>query len=132
MSIEYAIIVKNKTRLETLVERFNTKNQAKFYIERLGGNFNEYEIEHNNFHTALSVVQRRLSTLIKSKIVERGFLPSFLFNENQVIIVIGQDGLVANTAKYVNGIPIIAINPDAERYDGFFFFFYPGKFMPAV
>ncbi len=27
MNIEYAIIVKNKTRLETLVERFNTKSQ---------------------------------------------------------------------------------------------------------
>ena len=34
MRIEYAIIVKNKTRLETLIERFNTKEQAKFYIER--------------------------------------------------------------------------------------------------
>ena len=34
MSIEYAIIVKNKTRLEALIERFNTKAQAKFYIER--------------------------------------------------------------------------------------------------
>jgi len=30
MSIEYAIIVKNKTRLESLIERFNTKAQAKF------------------------------------------------------------------------------------------------------
>jgi hypothetical protein len=38
MSIDYAIIIKNKTRLETLVERFNTKQQAKFYIERQGGN----------------------------------------------------------------------------------------------
>jgi hypothetical protein len=30
MSVEYAIIIKNKTRLETLIERFNTKAQAKF------------------------------------------------------------------------------------------------------
>ena len=39
MNIEYAIIVKNKTRLEFLIERFNTKAQAKFYIEKQGGNF---------------------------------------------------------------------------------------------
>ena len=51
MNYEYAIIVKNKTRLETLIERFNTKAQAKFYIERLGGNFNEYEIEDEIFKT---------------------------------------------------------------------------------
>jgi len=26
MSVEYGIIIKNKTRLESLIERFNTKN----------------------------------------------------------------------------------------------------------
>jgi NAD kinase len=132
MSIEYAIIVKNKTRLEALVERFNTKAQAKFYIERSGGDFEDYEIEHQNFHSSLSVVQARLSKVIKNKIVERGFLPSFLFNEHQVVIVIGQDGLVANTAKYVNNVPIIAVNPDNSRYDGFLLPFNPDNFLGAV
>lgn len=132
MRIEYAIIVKNKTRLETLIERFNTKEQAKFYIERSGGNFVDYEIEHRNFHNSLSIVQRQLSKIVKNKIIERNFLPSFLFNENQIIIVIGQDGLVANTAKYVNEIPIIAVNPDMERYDGFLLPFNPHNFIIAV
>ena len=132
MRIEYAIIVKNKTRLETLIERFNTKEQAKFYIERSGGNFVDYEIEHKNFHHSLSLVQRQLSKIVKNKIIERNFLPSFLFNENQVIIVIGQDGLVANTAKYVNEIPIIAVNPDIERYDGILLPFNPHNFILAV
>jgi NAD kinase len=132
MSIEYAIIVKNKTRLETLIERFNTKAQAKFYIERLGGNFDDYETEHSTFHNSLSIVQRHLSKIIKNKIVERSFLPSFLFNENQIVIVIGQDGLVANTAKYVNEIPIIAVNPDKDRYDGFLLPFNPTNFIVGV
>ena len=132
MNIEYAIIIKNKTRLETLIERFNTKAQAKFYIERSGGNFDDYEIEHQNFHTSLSLVQRHLSKVIKNKIVERNFLPSFLFNKNHVVIVIGQDGLVANTAKYVNGIPIVAVNPDIQRYDGFLLPFNPDNFIVAI
>ncbi|MBP6660060.1 MAG: NAD(+)/NADH kinase [Chitinophagales bacterium] len=132
MSIEYAIIVKNKTRLETLINRFNTKAQAKFYIEHAGGNFDDYEIENENFHQSLSLVQRQLSTVLKNKIVERTFLPSFLFNKNQVVIVIGQDGLVANTAKYVNEIPIVAINPDAERYDGVLLPFIPTNFINAI
>ena len=51
MSVDYAIIVKNKTRLESLIERFNTKAQAKFYIERLGGNFEDYVTEHSTFET---------------------------------------------------------------------------------
>lgn len=132
MKIEYAIVIKNKTRLETLIERFNTKEQARFYIERSGGNFKDYETEHENFYTSLSLVQRTLSKSIKNKIVDRNFVPSYLFNHNQVIIVIGQDGLVANVAKYANNIPIIAINPDKERYDGILLPFDPQNFLPAI
>jgi NAD kinase len=132
MSIEYAILVKKKTRLETLIERFNTQAQTQFYIERSGGNFDDYQQEHEQFHQSLAQVQRQLSTVLKNKIVEQNFLPSFLFNQNQVVIVIGQDGLVANTAKYVNGIPIIAINPDVARYDGVLLPFNSDNFIGAV
>jgi NAD kinase len=132
MSVEYAIIIKNKTRLETLIERFNTKAQAKFYIERSGGDFKDYEKEHEIFHQSLSVVQRNLSSVIKNKIVERSFLPSFIFNEKQVVVTVGQDGLVANTAKYVQQIPIIAVNPDQERFDGVLLPFSPDNFLAAI
>ena len=132
MSVEYAIIIKNKTRLETLIERFNTKAQAKFYIERSGGDFNDYEKEHEIFHHSLSTVQRNLSTVLKNKIVERSFLPSFIFNEKQVIVTVGQDGLVANTAKYVKQIPIVAVNPDKERFDGILLPFHSDNFLAAI
>jgi len=118
MKFEYAIIVKNKTRLESLIERFNTKAQAKFYIERLGGNFEDYEVEHETFQKSLTTLQAQLSKQIKNKTVERAYLPSFIFSEKNLIIVIGQDGLVANTAKYSKNCPIIAVNPDKNRYDG--------------
>ena len=132
MSIEYAIIVKNKTRLESLVERFNTKAQAKFYIESLGGNFDDYELEHEIFHTSLNTLQTQLSGVVKNKTVERIYLPSFLFSEKNMIVVIGQDGLVANTAKYANGCPIIAVNPDKERYDGVLLPFDTTDFLGGV
>lgn len=118
MSVEYAIIVKNKTRLEALIERFNTKAQAKFYIESLGGDFQDYELEHDTFTHSLTSLQTQLSKVIKHKIVDRTYVPSFIFSEKNVIVVIGQDGLVANTAKYSKGIPIVAVNPDKKRYDG--------------
>ncbi len=132
MSVEYAIIVKNKTRLETLIERFNTKAQAKFYIERLGGNFEDYEAEHDTFHYSLNSLQTQLSKVIKHKVVERVFMPSFIFSENNVIVVIGQDGLVANTAKYSKGLPIIAVNPDKNRYDGVLLPFDTENFIGGV
>ncbi len=132
MSIDYAIIVKNKTRLEQLIERFNTKAQARFYIERSGGNFLDYEKEHEVFQHSLSLVQRNLSGVIKNKIVDRIFLPSYIFNDRQVIITVGQDGLVANTAKYVKAIPIVAINPDTDRYDGVLLPFSADNFVNAI
>jgi len=132
MGVEYAIIVKNKTRLESLIERFNTKAQAKFYIERLGGNFEDYEAEHEMFHISLTSLQTRLSKVIKYKLLDRSFMPSFIFSEKNVIIVIGQDGLVANTAKYSKGIPIVAVNPDQGRYDGVLLPFDSGDFIGGV
>ena len=132
MSVEYAIIIKNKTRLETLIERFNTKAQAKFYIERSGGDFSDYEKEHEIFQSSLSTIQRNLSTILKNKIVERSFLPSFIFNDKQVVVTVGQDGLVANTAKYVKQIPIVAVNPDPERFDGILLPFNSTNFLVAI
>ncbi len=132
MSIEYAIIVKNKTRLETLIEQFNTKAQARFYIERLGGNFEDYVLEHDTFHKSLDNIQAQLSGTLKNKVVERTFLPNYIFNEKNVIVVVGQDGLVANTAKYSKGIPMIAVNPDKLRYDGILLPFDSSNFIYGI
>ncbi len=118
MAIENAIIIISKTRLESLIERFNTRSQAKFYIEHNGGDFREYEVEHKIFHHSLDKVQRIISKRLRSKIVERKYLPNFIFSDKDIAVVIGQDGLVANTAKYAKGLPILAINPDLERIDG--------------
>lgn len=132
MNIDYAIIVKNNTRLETLIERFNTKAQAKFYIERQGGQFSDYEMEHEMFHESLHTLQVELTRHIKNKTIERKYLPSYLFAPNNIIVVIGQDGLVANTAKYSKGCPIVAVNPDKHRYDGVLLPFDTHDFMDGV
>lgn len=132
MSIEYAIIVKNKTRLEALIERFNTRAQAKFYIERLGGNFLDYEMEDEAFHNSLNSLQSQLSKVIKHKVVDRTYLPSYIFSEKNMIVVIGQDGLVANTAKYSQERPIVAVNPDKQRYDGILLPFDTTNFIAGV
>jgi NAD kinase len=132
MSIEYAIIVKNKTRLESLIERFNTKAQAKFYIESLGGSFDDYESEHEVFQSSLISLQTQLSKVVKNKTVERVYLPSFIFSDKNLIVVIGQDGLVANTAKYSKSCPIVAVNPDKGRYDGVLLPFDTSDFILGV
>ena len=54
----------------------------------------------------------------RSRRVDRDFLPNFDFGRCLAVVVIGQDGLVANAAKYVGDLPIIGVNPDPTRNDG--------------
>lgn len=49
-----------------------------------------------------------------------------------MIVVIGQDGLVANTAKYSHARPIVAVNPDKQRYDGILLPFDTTNFIDGV
>ncbi|MFI1770655.1 sugar kinase [Thalassobellus citreus] len=118
MEFERVIIIRDKTRLELLIERFNSKAQAKFYIEKSEGDFGYYELENDTFYKSLSKIQDTISKQLKYKVINRSFLPTYIFTEKDLIVVIGQDGLVANTAKYVKGLSIIGVNPDKERYDG--------------
>lgn len=132
MTYENTIIVINKTRLEQLIERFNTKAQARFYIEHAGGNFNDYETEHETFKSALEKIQIITARHSKFKIIRREFLPNFIFSDSDLILILGQDGLVANTAKYSRGLPMIAINPDQERFDGILLPFSPNSFEKGL
>lgn len=115
---EQIVVVTRKTRLEELIQRFNSRAQAKFYIEHGGSDFSEYEREHEVYQQALASVKEALDEDLKIQVMDRSFVSTYLFSDRDIILVLGQDGLVANTAKYVAGQPIIAINPDPERYDG--------------
>lgn len=126
MNFETVIIIRDKTRLEQLIERFNSKAQAKFYIESSDGDFEFFELEHNTFYESLSKIKDTIHRILKYKVINRSFLPTYIFTEKDLVLVIGQDGLVANTAKYINGLPIIGINPDIDRYDGILL-----KYSPA-
>ncbi|NHJ05927.1 MAG: sugar kinase [Candidatus Heimdallarchaeota archaeon] len=116
--VDKIVIVTKKTWLEELIERFNTKSQAKFYIEHMGGSFEDYEDAHKQYYLSLDSLKKLIPLDIKSQIIEKSFLPNFLFGPNDLIIVIGQDGLVINTAKYLEKQLIIAVNPDPKRFDG--------------
>lgn len=112
------IMIKRKTRLEELVFRYNTREQAKFYVEHLGQDFSIYIDEDREYHEALQKAIVVVEEMGKAQVVDRSFLPNFIFGERDVIVVIGQDGLVANTLKYLNQQVIIGVNPSPKRYDG--------------
>lgn len=112
------VLVVRKTRLEDLVTRFNTVEQARFYIQHLGADFSDYEAEHRTYHAAMLATEAALGRFGRVQRLDRMFLPNFLFAPDALIVVLGQDGLVANTLKYLSGQPVIGVNPDPARWDG--------------
>jgi NAD kinase len=112
------ILVVRRTRLDDLIARFNTLAQAQFYVEHLGADFSDYQKEHETYKKAVTAAESQLRELGRVQILDRDFLPNFIFAEQDTVVVLGQDGLVANTVKYLNGQIIIGVNPDPQRWDG--------------
>lgn len=112
------ILVTRKTRLEELMARYHSLEQVRFYLERLGADFDDYLHEHQTFIQAKSQVMALLAQYPRRQFIDRTFLKNYLFGSDEIVIVLGQDGLLANTMKYLNGQPLIGINPDPKRYDG--------------
>ncbi len=115
---ENVIIVTRKTELDDLVARFNTKAQAKFYLEQAGHSFERIAVAHEKHQRVLKKVRQAVPGTIKSQVIDRELVPRFTFGDADLVVTVGQDGLVSNTAKYLTGQPILAVNPDPERFDG--------------
>lgn len=117
-ALEKIVVITQKTALEELIERFGTAGQAKFYVEHQGSSFAGYQAAHDAYHSALDTLRHSLPAGVRCQFVERSFLPNFLFGERDLVVALGRDGLVVNTAKYLSEQPLIGFNPDPARIDG--------------
>jgi NAD kinase len=112
------VLVTRRTRLEDLIAKYLTVDQARFYVEHLGADFSDYQREHDVYLEQRRHTVQALEEWGRYQIVERSFLPNFIFGPSDIVVALGQDGVVANTMKYLNAHPLIGLNPDAKRYDG--------------
>jgi NAD kinase len=126
------VIIVRSTRLEQILESQNTNSQAKFYITSLGGDFGDYEEEHNRYLASIEKVKRAVSGVGNVQILKRHYLTNFIFAKDDIVVVIGQDGLVANAMKYLDGQPVIGINPDPGRWDGVLLPFLPQDALTVI
>ena len=126
------VLITRKTRLEGLIERFNTRSQAKFYIEHAGGDFADYEREDDAYRGSLDLLRRALDFGMPVQVVDRSLIPTFQFQKEDAVVTLGQDGLVANTAKYAGFQPIVAFNPEPSRFDGILVPFLPNQARLAL
>lgn len=112
------VLIVRATRLDELVARYNTEAQARFYIEHLGADFFDYQQEDARYKAAVRKARETLEALGRVQVVDRSFVPNFIFAATDTVVVLGQDGLVANTLKYLDQQPVIGVNPDLGRWEG--------------
>ncbi|HEX9965373.1 MAG TPA: hypothetical protein VGB04_10375 [Allosphingosinicella sp.] len=113
-----AVFVTRETDLESLLARHGTREQARFYLETRGQEIGEAERRHARFAAALHEARAAAPGDWRQVLVRRADFDRFLFAPEDVIVAVGQDGLVANVAKYISGQPVIGVNPDPELFDG--------------
>jgi NAD kinase len=112
------VLVVRRTRLDELIARFNTIQQARFYVEHLGADFSDYQNEDRVYKAAKADAERVLAECGRVHVLDREFLSNYIFGDNDTVVALGQDGLVANVMKYLNDQVLLGVNPDPTRYEG--------------
>ncbi len=113
-----AVFVTRETDYELLLARHATRGQARFFLETRGQDIDAVEDRHRQLHATLHAGRATVPADWRQAAVGRADLDRFLFGPEDVIVVVGQDGLVANVAKYLDGQPVLGLNPAPDLYDG--------------
>jgi NAD kinase len=103
---------------ERLIARHGTRDQARFFLETRGQKIEDVERPHAEFLDALHRCRAAAPSDWRQAMVRRADFDCFLFAPEDIVVAVGQDGLVANIAKYLNGQPVLGVNPSPKRYDG--------------
>ncbi len=137
---ERVTVITRPTRLAGLLQRWGTRGQAKYLFQanqaavvaRAGkldeaakiqqqsenADFHSLEDENDVYTIAVNRLKRELDLGLPVQVIDRSLMPTYDFSMSTAVVVLGQDGLVANAAKYVGDAPIIGVNPDPARFDG--------------
>jgi len=112
------VVVVRESEYELLLARHATHAQASFFLSNRGQAIEDVQQRHRRFTAALQKVGSSIPAEWRRTRVVRRDLDRFAFGPDDIVVVVGQDGLVANTSKYLEGQPVLGINPDAALYDG--------------
>jgi NAD kinase len=112
------VVVSRHSERDELIARHGTRAAAEFYLRARSRDLTEVEARHGALADALAEVGRAIPVEWRRGQVDRADLDRFLFAPEDIIVVVGQDGLVANVAKYLDGQPVIGVDPEPDRNPG--------------
>jgi hypothetical protein len=112
------LLVHRRTELDELLARHATLGQAAFYLKTRGQRIEDLQARHDAVSAAITTVTSAIPADWRRGLIERADLPRFLFAPGDIVLAVGQDGLVANIAKYVSDQVVIGIDPEPGRNPG--------------
>lgn len=111
MATPRVVVVHRRTEYDELIARHGTRGQAEFFLGTRQQDLTAVEERHALTSAALATISAGIPAEWSRALVERDDLSQFVFRPEDLVVVVGQDGLVANLAKYLEGQPVIGINP---------------------
>ena len=112
------VVAYRPTEWMQLLDRHATPGQARFFLESRGQAVEPILQRHARQAWALGKVESAIPVQWRRARVQRSDFAGFLFGPDDIVVAVGQDGLVPNLAKYLDGQPVIGVNPDPARYEG--------------
>ena len=113
-----AVVVSRPSELTELLARHGTRAAAAYFLRTRGRDLDEVEARHAALDRALTAVGAAIPADWRRGHVDRADLSRFLFAPEDVVLAVGQDGLVANVAKYLDGQPVVGVDPEPGRNPG--------------
>jgi hypothetical protein len=113
-----AVLVSRRSELDELLARHGTRAAADYYLRQRGRDLDEVAARHAALQSALTTAGAAIPAEWRRGHIDRDDLPRFLFGPEDIVIAVGQDGLVANVAKYLDGQPVIGVDPEPGRNPG--------------
>lgn len=112
------VLVSRETEYAALLAKHGTRGQAEFFLSTRGQNIDDLEVRDALQNRALTAARNAIPEDWSLVHVMRDDLSRFLFSENDIIVPVGQDGLVANLAKYLEGQQVVGVTPDPASSEG--------------
>ncbi len=105
------VIVRRETDLDRVRATYSSLASARFVLERRGLTIERVEAAHKDFAEVLRRVRAAVPPDWRQAVLPRSEVERFVFGPDDIVVAVGQDGLVANVAKYLDGQTVVGVDP---------------------
>lgn len=112
------VLVSRATEYERLLEVHATRGQIEFFLRMRGETLERVDERHHAQLDAMAEVRQSIPGEWRLAEIRRSGIERFLFGPEDIVVAVGQDGLIANLAKYVDSQPVLGVNPEPDVNEG--------------